>query len=48
MATLAGILVVVGVRMIDREPLRFVRSRATVLDFVVVLAVVVVAHRPWG
>jgi len=42
-ATLAGILVAVGFRMIDREPLRFLRSRATVLDFFVVLAVVVVA-----
>jgi SulP family sulfate permease len=42
-ATLAGILVAVGFRMIDREPLRFVRSRATVLDFFVVVAVVVVA-----
>jgi SulP family sulfate permease len=42
-ATLAGILVAVGFRMIDREPLRFIRSRATVLDFAVVVAVVVVA-----
>ncbi len=42
-ATLAGVLVAIGVRMIDREPLRFLRSRATILDFVVVLAVVVVA-----
>lgn len=42
-ATLAGILVAVGFRMIDREPLRFVKSRATVLDFFVVVAVVVVA-----
>lgn len=42
-ATLAGILVAIGVRMIDREPLRFLRSRATMLDFSVVAAVVVVA-----
>jgi SulP family sulfate permease len=42
-ATLAGILVVIGVRMIDREPLHFLESRETMLDFTVVLAVVVVA-----
>ncbi len=42
-ATLAGILVVIGVRMIDREPLHFLRTRETLLDFGVVAAVVVVA-----
>jgi len=42
-ATLAGILVAIGFRMIDREPLRFLGSRATTLDFLVVAAVVVVA-----
>lgn len=42
-ATLAGILIVIGVRMLDREPLRFIESRATVFDFAVVLVVVVVA-----
>lgn len=42
-ATLAGILIVVGLRMIDREPLHFIQSRATVFDFLVVLSVVVVA-----
>lgn len=42
-ATLSGILVAVGLRMIDRAPLRFLRSRATVLDFIVVASVVVVA-----
>ena len=42
-ATLAGILVVISIRMIDREPLHFLESRETVLDFTVVLAVVVVA-----
>ena len=42
-ATLAGILVAIGFRMIDREPLRFVKSRTTVLDFLVVVSVAVVA-----
>lgn len=42
-AVLAGILIVVGVRMIDREPLRFIQSSATVFDFGVVVAVIVVA-----
>jgi sulfate permease, SulP family len=42
-AALAGILIVVGIRMIDREPLRFIQSSATVFDFAVVVAVVVVA-----
>jgi len=42
-ATLAGVLVAIGVRMIDREPLRFLKSRTTVLDFGVVALVVVVA-----
>ncbi|MBL0088164.1 MAG: SLC26A/SulP transporter family protein [Ideonella sp.] len=42
-AALAGILIVIGLRMIDREPLRFIESRSTVFDFAVVLAVVVVA-----
>ena len=42
-AALAGILIVIGIRMIDRGPLRFIESRATVFDFAVVLAVVVVA-----
>jgi SulP family sulfate permease len=42
-ATLAGILVVIGVRMIDREPLHFIESRTTALDFLVVLAVVLSA-----
>jgi SulP family sulfate permease len=40
---LAGILVVVGVRMIDVRSLAFLRSRSTALDFVVIVAVVVVA-----
>jgi SulP family sulfate permease len=42
-ATLAATLLVIGVRMIDREPLRFIESRATVFDFAVVLMVVIVA-----
>lgn len=42
-ATLAGILIVIGLRMIDTVPLRFLESRATIFDFVVVAAVVAVA-----
>lgn len=42
-ATLSGILVVIGVRMIDREPLQFLESKETILDFAVVLVVVAVA-----
>ncbi len=42
-AALAGILIVIGFRMIDREPLHFLESRATVFDFAVVATVVVVA-----
>ncbi|RFO97222.1 cyclic nucleotide-binding protein [Rhodoferax lacus] len=42
-ATLAGILIVVGLRMIDTKPLRFLESRATVFDFAVVLVVVACA-----
>jgi SulP family sulfate permease len=42
-ATLAGILIVVGLRMIDTRPLRFLESRATVFDFAVVLVVIACA-----
>jgi SulP family sulfate permease len=42
-ATLAGTLIVIGLRMIDTEPLRFLESRATVFDFAVVLAVIAIA-----
>ena len=42
-SALAGILIVVGLRMIDREPMRFIQSSATVFDFGVVVAVIVVA-----
>jgi SulP family sulfate permease len=43
-AALAGILIVVGVRMFDRSSLHLLRSRTTILDFFVILAVVVVAE----
>jgi len=42
-AALAAILVVVGVRMIDWHSFGFLRSRATILDFAVIAAVVAVA-----
>ena len=42
-ATLAGILMVVGLRMIDTEPLHFLESRATVFDFAVVGVVIACA-----
>jgi len=42
-ATLAGILIVIGLRMIDTEPLHFLESRATVFDFAVVVTVIGVA-----
>ncbi|MFA7238915.1 MAG: SulP family inorganic anion transporter [Sulfuricellaceae bacterium] len=42
-ATLAGILIVIGLRMIDTEPLHFLESRATVFDFAVVATVIGVA-----
>lgn len=42
-AALAGILIVIGVRMFDRNSLHFLRSRSTVLDFAVIAAVVVTA-----
>ncbi len=42
-AALAGILIVIGVRMIDLSSLHLLRQRSTVLDFVVIIAVVVVA-----
>ncbi len=40
---LAGILIVVGFRMIDRSAFRLLRQRSTVLDFIVSLAVVATA-----
>ena len=42
-ATLAGVLIAVGLRMIDTEPLRFLESRATVFDFAVVAVVIGIA-----
>lgn len=42
-AALAAILTVIGVRMIDRSSLHFLKSRTTMLDFVVIAAVVAVA-----
>ena len=42
-AALAGILIVIGFRMVDWRSLRLLRSRSTVLDFVVIVAVIVVA-----
>lgn len=39
-ATLAGILIVVGLRMIDASPLKFLESRATVFEFAVVAVVI--------
>jgi SulP family sulfate permease len=42
-AALAGILIVVGARMIDRSSFHFLKSRSTILDFVVIAAVVVTA-----
>jgi SulP family sulfate permease len=43
-AALAGILIVVGARMFDWHSLALVKSRATVLDFAVIVAVIVVAE----
>ena len=39
-AGLAGILIVIGVRMIDRNSLQFLKSRSTILDFAVIAAVI--------
>jgi len=43
-AALSGILIVVGVRMFDVHSVQLMKSRATVLDFVVIVSVVVVAE----
>jgi SulP family sulfate permease len=42
-AALAAILIVIGLRMIDRHSLQFLKQRSTVLDFVVIAAVVATA-----
>jgi SulP family sulfate permease len=44
LAALAAILIVVGLKMIDRHSLSLARSRDTQLDFVVVIAVALVAQ----
>jgi sulfate permease, SulP family len=43
-AALAGILIIVGFRMCDRNSLDLLRSRSTLLDFGVIVVVVVVAQ----
>ena len=43
-AALAGILIVVGLRMCDKHSLALLRSRSTILDFGVIVVVVVVAQ----
>lgn len=40
---LAGILIVVGARMIDRDSLRLLKQKSTILDFAVIVAVIVTA-----
>jgi len=42
-AALAGILIVVGARMLDRKSLHFARARSTAFDFAVIVAVVLTA-----
>ena len=42
-ASLAGILIVIGVRMFDRNSLHLLKARSTILDFTVIATVVVVA-----
>jgi len=42
-ASLAGILIVIGVRMIDKHSFGFLKKRSTVLDFIVIASVVVTA-----
>ena len=43
-AALAGVLIVVGGRMFDKHSLTLVKSRSTMLDFVVIVSVVAVAE----
>ncbi len=43
LAALAGILIVIGVRMIDRHSFALLRNRSTILDFAVIVVVVAVA-----
>ena len=42
-AALAAILIVIGVRMIDRHSLNLLKQRSTILDFAVIAAVIVTA-----
>jgi SulP family sulfate permease len=42
-AALAGILMVIGIRMIDRHSFQFLKQRSTILDFFIVLAVITTA-----
>ena len=42
-ASLAGILIVVGVRMIDKKSFKLLKQKSTLVDFFVILAVVVAA-----
>ena len=42
-AALAAILIVVGIRMIDRHSFQFLKSKSTIFDFVVIVAVITVA-----
>ncbi len=42
-AALAGLLIVIGIRMIDWHLVELARSKTTILDFLVIIAVVVVA-----
>jgi len=42
-AALAGILIVIGLRMVDWRSLSLLRSRATVVDFAVIVVVILVA-----
>ncbi|MGE5467022.1 MAG: SLC26A/SulP transporter family protein [Ignavibacteria bacterium] len=42
-AALAAILIVIGLRMIDRHSVHFLRQRSTVLDFAVIAAVIITA-----
>jgi len=43
-SALAGVLIVVGARMFDKHSLTLMRSRSTILDFGVIVAVVAVAE----
>lgn len=43
LAALAGVLIVVAVRMLDKNSLQLLRQKATLFDFFVILAVVVAA-----